>query len=228
MKCLVAISVSREWVESEFLMQMGTWRLPSDCQIKFGWFRQFTAAERHNVAINEAKHNYDRVLFMDTDQVYPPEYIERMLAHEEPVVTALNVSRYNPFEFTTYKLCGEDVKYGVKVPRFEAMQPPAGQTAFECDITGTGALMVNPKVLDKISHPYFKDVYEIEGCVRLIPDDFYFGWQLCQAGIKVTVDQSIVVKHITKILAAPYNVRHLRYAWEAVNSGFGHWKDGMR
>ena len=27
-------------------------------------------------------------------------------------------------------------------------------------MTGTGALMVDPKVLDKIDHPYFKDVFE--------------------------------------------------------------------
>ena len=228
MKALVAISVSREWSETEFLQQMGTWKIPNEWQIRFGWFRQFSAQERHNVAINEAKYNYDRVLFMDTDQIYPPEYIEMMLAHDEPIVTGLNVSRYYPFEFTTYNMDGEDEHDGIIVPRFKSMQPPDDQKIYECDMTGTGALMVDPNILNKIELPYFKDVFDSEGCRRLIPDDFYFCWQLYKAGIKITVDQNIVVKHIAKILVSPYNTQDLRRAWDKVNSGHGYWKDGRK
>jgi GT2 family glycosyltransferase len=227
MKALIAISISREWNEAEFLMQMGSWNLPRDWQIKIGWFRQFTAAERHNVSLNEAKYNYDRILWMDTDQVYPPEYIEMMLAHDEPVVTALNVSRYHPFEFTAYRITGENRFGDVTVPMFESMAPP-NEKLFECDMTGTGALMVDPNILDKIELPYFKDVYDSEGCVRHLCDDFYFCWQLHKAGIKIVVDQSIMVKHIAKMLVSPYNRMELRTAWEKVNSGYGYWKDGRK
>lgn len=228
MKCLVAVSISREWNEAEFLMQLGTWQHPSNWQVRYGWFRQFTAAERHNVAMFEAEAQYDRVIFMDTDQIYPADYLMRMLAHDEPVVSGLNVSRYYPFEFTTYRLEEEFEQYGIKVPRFVAMPPPEDKQIFECDITGTGAMMVNPAVLKDLPRPFFKDVFDPDGCVRLIPDDFYFGWLLHKAGYKVTVDQSIMVKHIAKITAAPYNVHELRKAWEAVNSGFGYWKDGRK
>jgi len=178
--------------------------------------------------VNEAKYNFDRILFMDTDQVYPYDYLERMLAHDEPVITALNVSRYHPFEFTIYNIDGEEDKYGIKCPRIIPVTPPTDKRIFECDLTGTGAMMLDPKILHKLEIPYFKDVFEAEGCIRVIPDDFYFGWQLHKAGIRVTVDQSIHVKHIAKIQAAPYNVNDLRKAWTAVNSGFGHWKDGKQ
>jgi hypothetical protein len=227
-KALIAVSVSREWSETEFLMQVGKWKIPSGWQIIFGWFRQFTAAERHNVAINETKHNYDRVIFMDTDQVYPPEYIEMMLAHEEPVVTGLNVSRYHPFEFTIYNVEGEEDRDGVAVPIFKSIRPPDTEKVFECDMTGTGALMVDPSILDELSVPYFTDIYNEDGTVRLICDDFYFCWQLYKAGIKVTVDQSIIVQHIAKIMVSPYNARDLKTAWEKVNSGHGYWKDGKK
>jgi hypothetical protein len=227
MKALIAISVSREWVETEFLMQMGSWKIPQDWQVKFGWFRQFTAQERHNVAIHEAKFNYDRVLFMDTDQIYPPNYIEMMLDHDEPVVTGLNVSRYQPFEFTIYKVTGECVREGIAVPEFESMAPK-NKRYFECDMTGTGALMVDPKILDKLSVPYFKDVFDKEGCYRIVPDDFWFCWQLYKAGVKITVDRSIVVKHVAKVEASPFNGRELKSAWDKVNSGHGYWKDGKR
>jgi len=228
MKVLVAISISREWIETEFLMQMGSWNIPKNWQVRFGWFRQFTAAERHNIALCEAKYNYDRILWMDTDQVYPPEYLEMMLAHDEPVVTALNTSRYYPYEPTIYNIEGENKLSGVNVPIYKFIKPPSDQKIFTCDMTGTGALMVDPKILVKLPMPYFKDVYDAEGCNRLLCDDFYFCWLLHRAGIKVTVDQSIMVKHLARIIVSPYNTQELRTAWEKVNSGYGYWKDGKR
>jgi len=228
MKVLIAISISREWVETEFLQQMLSWHIPPKYQVKFGWFRQFTAAERHNISVHEAKWNYDRILFFDTDQIYPPEYIEMMLAHDEPVVTALNVSRYHPYEFTTYDLDGVDDYEGTKVPRFKSVKPPGGKKTFECDLTGTGAMMLDPAILDKLELPYFKDVYDKEGCRRLIPDDFYFCWQLSKAGVKITVDQSIIVQHTAKLSASPFNTHDLRQAWTKINSGHGYWKNGKK
>jgi len=228
MKALVAVAKSREWVESEWEDQFGTWKIPQGWQVRFGKLKQFTAAERHNVSINEAKYNYDRILWLDTDQVYPPEYLEMMLAHDESVVSALNVSRYYPFEICIYKFEGEEGVNGIRYPKFTAVQPPTDQKIFQCDCTGTGALMVDPKILDKLPMPYFKDIYDEEGCKRYCPDDFYFMWLLCKAGIKVIVDQNIIVKHIGKVLVSPYNARDMRRAWEKVNSGFGYWKDGKK
>ena len=228
MKAFVGVACSREYSETDFMVQLGTFKIPRNWQVRFGWLKQFSAPERHNVAMHEAKYNYDRILFMDTDQYYAPEYIEQMLANEEPLVTALNVSRYYPYEFTTYMIEGEAEHEGITYPKFTAIQPPADRRVFECDMTGTGALMVDPKILEKIEVPYFKDVYDKEGCSRLLCDDFYFCWQLYKVGIKVTVDQAIIVQHAVKAKASPYNVRDLRKAWEKVESGHGFWKDGKK
>ena len=227
MKALIGVSKSREWVESEWEDQLGSHKIPAGWQVKFGKLKQFTAAERHNMAANEAMWNYDKLLFMDTDQVYPPEYIEMMLAHNEPVVSALNVSRYAPFEICVYKFEGEHAANGIVYPKFTAFMPPA-EKIFEADCVGTGALMLDTSVLRNMEHPFFKDIYDYEGCLRHCPDDFYFMWKLHKAGIKVTVDQNIIVKHIAKVLVSPYNARDLRKAWEKVNAGFGYWKDGKR
>lgn len=228
MKAFVGIACSREWSETDFMTQLGTFRTPHNWQVNFGWLKQFSAAERHNVAMLEAYHNYDRILFMDTDQYYPPEYLELMLAHTEPVVTALNVSRYYPFDFTVYTIDAEVEYDGITVPRFTAKQPPADQQVFTCDMTGTGALMVDPQILGKIEKPYFKDVYDREGASRLLCDDFYFCWQLHKAGIPIVCDQGIVVHHAAKIKAGPGNVRDLRRAFDKVEGGHGMWKDGKK
>ena len=227
MRALVGISISRAWNESEFTQQMGTWKIPKGWEIKFGWLRQFTACERHNVAMCQ-RYEFDRILFMDTDQIYNYDYLELMLAHEEPVVSALNVACYYPFDFCIYKYDGEEHVDGIVTPRIVAVQPPQDKNVFECDITGTGSMMIDPKVLDKLPKPYFKDIFDPDTGGRLLPDDFYFGWQLHKAGYKVTVDQNIVVRHIAKLVVSPYNRLDLKRAWKIENEGFGHWKDGKK
>jgi len=226
MKLLVSVAVSREWSETEFLKQVGRFQAPIDWQVKFGMFQQFTAAERHNVMAGEAFYNYDRLIFMDTDQIYPHDYLVRMLKHDEPVVTALNVSRYYPFEVTTYKITDEKEYDGIIIPHYEEMSLPANKRIFECDLTGTGGLMLDPKILQKLTQPYFKDIYDKEGCRRLLPDDFYFCWQLYKAGIKIVVDQSIIIGHTGKLTINVFNREDMKKAWQKVNSGWGITKDG--
>lgn len=228
MKCLLAVSASREWSETDFLMNFGKWKFPAGWQIKTGWFRQFTAAERHNVAVNEAFYNYDRLIFLDTDQEYPPEYISMLLEHDEPVVTGLNVSRYHPYEFTIYKITGEADHEGIKYPTWEYMEPPEGQREFQCDMTGTGAMMLDPKILKELEPPYFQDIYDKVGAFRILCDDFYFCWLLFKAGISITVDTRIMPKHDAKVKVSAVNRLEMRRAFEKINSGHGYWKDGKK
>jgi len=227
MKALIAISVSRQWTETDFLCQMGTWRLPVEWQVKFGWFKQFTAEERHNVAALEALYNYDRLIFMDTDQVYPPDYVEMMLEHKEPVVTGLNVARYHPFDLTIYRHVDDKSIEGIEYPFFETMDMPAERIS-ECDFAGTGAMSIDPEVFKELREPYFKDIHAKDGALRLLCDDFYFCWQLHKKGIKVTVDRSIVVKHNFTMSVSPYNRTEVKRAWEKINTGHGYAKDGKQ
>lgn len=228
MKALVAISASRDWMETEFGLQFGRQMIPRDWEVRFGWFKQFTAAERHNMAIQEAVYQYDRLLFWDTDQTYPADYISMMLAHDEPAVTGLNVSRYHPFECTIYKFTGTD-HYGEEtIPKYETIEPP-DEKVFECDLAGTGALMLDPQAIaKKVKAPFFKDIYDDTGARRLLCDDFYFAWQVYQAGIKFVVDQNIVVKHWARVEASPYNRRELKRAAEIINTGWGTTKNGRK
>lgn len=229
----MAISISREWSETEFLQNLSTIIIPNGWQISYGWLRQFTAAERHNIAAG-GSHYYDRLLFLDTDQIYPPDYYLKMLEHEEPVVSALDTTRYYPFDLCVFTIMEEEKVIDengkeVYIPLFKAMSSEEIMEIegdyFICDMSGTGCLMIDPKILDKISKPYFKDVYSPEG-KRLLCDDFYFGHKLYKAGYKTLIDTRIVPGHIAKLVAKPYNAPDLRRAWEKVNYSAGYAKDG--
>ena len=234
MRALIGISISREWNETEFLQQLATIIIPSGWHISYGWLCQFTAAERHNIAVLAAKA-YDRLLFLDTDQIYPVDYYLKMLEHDEPIVSALNTARYYPYDLCvfnikdTQKVINEEGKE-VSVPLFQALQQDElmaiDRECFLCDMTGTGALMIDPKILEDIPKPYFKDIYGEDGH-RILCDDFYFGYKLYQANHKVLIDTRIITGHIVKTIVKPYNALDLRRAWEKMNSGYGYWKDGL-
>lgn len=235
MKALVAISVSREWSETEFLQNLSTIIIPNGWKISYGWLRQFTASERHNMAAGEGKY-FDRLLFMDTDQIYPPDYYIKMLEHGELVVSALNTTRYYPFDLCVFKITKEEKVIDengkeVSIPLFEAMSSEEIMTiesdCFSCDMTGTGTLMIDPSVLKNMGKPYFKDIYSQDG-KRVLCDDFYFGYKLFKAGHRVLIDTRITPGHISKLVAKPYNAPDLRKAWEKVNGGQGYWKDGKK
>lgn len=235
MKALAAISISREWSESDFVQHLSTIIIPNSWKISYGWLRQFTAAERHNIAVGEGR-NYDRLLFLDTDQIYPPDYYIKMLEHEELLVSALNTMRYHPYDLCVFnvkdelKVIDEDGKE-IGIPMFETMKADEIMTiekdCFLCDMTGTGALMIDAEILNSISKPYFKDVYAQDGH-RVLCDDFYFGYKLYKAGHRVLIDTRIVPGHIVKLIAKPYNASDLRKAWEKIHSGQGYWKDGKK
>lgn len=235
MRALVAISVSREWCETEFLQHLATLLIPPEWKIVYGWLQQFTAAERHNAAM-VASEAYDRVLFLDTDEIYPIDYYVKMLEHDEPLVTAMHVARYNPYDIVAYSV--EDTLDVVNemgqtetVPMFKSIKDEEimemDKDTFLCDMTGTGALMIDPKILKDIKKPYFKDVFGEDGH-RILCDDFYFSYKMYKAGHRVLVDTRITPGHIAKVIAKPYNASDLRRAWGKVNSGQGYWKDGKK
>jgi len=235
LKALAAVSVSREWVETEFLQMLSSMVVPNGWKIAYGWLRQFTAAERHNAAMEEAQY-YDRVLFLDTDQIYPPDYFLKMLEHDEPLVSAYNTARYYPFDICAFNVRDREERIDqdgkkVVIPLIEAMGNEAlasiDTDCFSCDLTGTGSLMVDPEILKKISKPYFKDVYDYSG-KRIVVDDFYFGDKLLKAGFKPLIDTRIIPGHIAKVIVKPYNAADMRKAWEKVNNGYGIVRDGKK
>ena len=186
------------------------------------------------MAVGGGRH-FDRVLFLDTDQIYPPDYYVKMLEHNEPVVSALNTTRYYPYDLCVFNVKDEQKVIDeegneVGIPLFSAMQSEEIMTiekdCFMCDMTGTGALMIDPSILEKIKTPYFKDVFSREGR-RLLCDDFYFGYKLFKAGYRVLIDTRVVPGHISKVVAKPYNAPDLRRAWEKVNYSAGYAKDGL-
>lgn len=218
MKRLVTfIPASRDWMEEKFMFEFLRVIIPEKWEKAVVNLRGHCAADRHNEAFNMLPRleqqwgvRFDKFTFMDTDQYYPDDYLIKMVAHDEPVVAGWSVSRWFPYEIAQYDNVGNQVVDGVEFPDYQVVdQSKVESTTFECDAVGLGAAMFDRRMIDEIKPAWFKDLNKADG-TRLLCDDFYFFWQLNQAGYRVHVDKDIMLGHYTNTLVLPTN-RHLLY-----------------
>lgn len=143
---------------------------------------------RNNIVRNAKTAACSHLLMMDTDQVYPPDTIKRMLSHNLPVVGALVFRRYPPFDPLMLK--GQLNGYQT----IDSWEPGS---LVEVDATGTGCILYNMEVFDKIPEPWFK--FRMDENEHQIGEDIGFCSELRNAGYKIYVDTAVEVDHLSML-----------------------------
>lgn len=140
------------------------------------------------------------ILFMDTDQVYSDlDMIEKMLAHNKPVVGAKIHRRYPPFD--PLLLRGDPGGlYSVPDEEIE------GGGLVEVGATGCGCILYDTEVFLNIDPPWFELTTGEFG--QPIGEDVGFCEKLKAAGYKIYVDCSIDIKHLS-LLAVDWGTHKL-------------------
>jgi hypothetical protein len=140
------------------------------------------------------EHKATHLMFIETDNIFPPWAIEQLVDDDLMVVGA----SYN-FKTLTPPNCKEvGVAPLVKLwdeegkPRDIKMDelPPI---LFRCYSIPNGFMLVDMKVFDLISHPYFMNVWEGEGFKG---GDVYFCENVRKAGIDIWCDPDVLVGHV--------------------------------
>ncbi|MCP4568380.1 MAG: methyltransferase domain-containing protein [FCB group bacterium] len=129
----------------------------------------------------------------DTDQIYyDDDTLEKLMAHDKPIVTAPVHRRYPPFDpiLTTKNSAGET--RGFEFDRIK--QAMDDNELLEIETTGAGCVLIQMETFLKIDLPYFKSSeYGEHGP----GEDIYFFNKVRKAGIPVYTDCSINVDHLT-------------------------------
>ena len=129
------------------------------------------------------------ILFMDTDQIYSDfNMIEKLLAHNKPVVGAKVHRRYPPFDplllrgspGTLHSVPDEEIEEGGLV---------------EVGATGCGCILYDMNIFTEIDSPWFELTVGEHG--QPIGEDVHFCEKLKEAGHKIYVDCSIDIKHLS-------------------------------
>jgi hypothetical protein len=155
----------------------------------------------------------DWLWFVDSDMVFEPDTLERLLQYADPdkapIVGGLcfgfDEGRVVP---TLYDLVGEDD--GIGVVRYNMWPPDA---MFQVAATGTGCILIHKSVLEKVrdfmpesrpgqvgfnqAYPWFQEM-EHEG--QPVGEDITFCWRAGIAGVPVYVNTAVHIGHVKQQL----------------------------
>lgn len=152
-------------------------------------------ALRNNLVERAFAEGATHLIMMDTDQVYHPLTLTRLLSHRLPVVGALVHRRYPPFDSLMLKAVEIDERFN----GYESIDEWEDGALVEVDATGGGCLMFDMQVFRKMPRPWFRDDKAPEGAPP-IGEDIGLCQDLKAAGYRIFVDTSVPAGHLAHMI----------------------------
>lgn len=149
------------------------------------------------VKIVQEQGGFDKLLFVDSDMEFDGDALNRLLAHDIPIVGVNYFTRSQENSTSTVKMPGTS--------------GPTGETGtvtrlpdslFECFAVGTGFLLIDMAVFAAMPKPYFRNTYHPETGQILYGDDVWFCKYAREAGFKIYCDPTIPVGHVGEYVYA--------------------------
>ena len=164
--------------------------------VKWGYVRSREAGVGRSTfayyALKDPKVTH--LYFVDSDVVPPPNTLQKLLAHDLPIVAGIypmNVNREKAWSFKTdggSKVYGDWRRWGTKL----------SDGLMEATAIGGSTLLVKREVFAKLERPWFLIVYkpiDEEGRCYDYGEDEYFSKIAIEAGYNIMVDPTIICKH---------------------------------
>lgn len=163
-------------------------RKPDGSQVK--WRLGGNQALGRNLLVQDfLDGGHEWLFFVDDDQAFAANTLERLLSHGHPVVSALILQRADPFLPTAY---AKERKGWFSNLDLSSVVPGLVQVR----ACGTGSLLIHRDVFRKVREPWF--VYNDK-----MGEDMHFSNRLHDAGIKILVDTGCPVGHISPSAVFP-------------------------
>ena len=159
---------------------------------------------RTDLARNELVNSFletkaTHILFLDSDQVFPPYTIDRLLSHKKPVVGCLYFHRQKPFRPHAYKWNWE-VLTPLGEPTITALEITAeDQGLLKVDAIGTGGLMVAREVFGIVKPPWFEYGGQWDS------EDITFCRKLAEERIEIWCDTGCESGHLAEFVIGRQN-----------------------
>lgn len=154
----------------------------------------YTISENRNYCVVQAqKNNSDYLLFVDDDMTFPANTLERLLSHGKKVVGVASNSRVLP-KSPTVGLMDENGNY-MHPEKFPPWKMKIPDELFKAFFVGGGVLLIDMKVFNSLTKPYFTFESNEDGKVTK-GEDGYFCDKCKKAGIDIWCDPEIEIGHI--------------------------------
>jgi hypothetical protein len=133
--------------------------------------------QRAQIVGAAAKMNADKLLFLDTDMVFPTDTILRLLAAKKDIVGAPYATKEFPARQTARDLEGKDLVLDHMTPDL-----------MKVGRLGTGCLLVDMEVFKTIGEPTFLVPF-VDG--KYLGEDYYFCEKAKAAGYEIWADVNL-------------------------------------
>lgn len=133
----------------------------------------------------------DYLFHIDADQTYPHDSIQRLIAHNKPVVSSLTPNRMNPGMTITFRKGNPDDSR-----TFMPVTYAKNSGLLLVGATGGGGVMVNCDVFETMLKPPFFARMEDPKSGHRFGEDLAFFWRCWQAGIDCYVDTDVCNGHV--------------------------------
>ena len=153
---------------------------------------------RNQIAEQAIAMGAEWILYVDDDHIFQPDTLQRLLAHNVDIVSALCVRRVAPFLPVIYDRVdadGEEVKHYF-TPEDVGLKPVLA--------AGAGCLLVRTYVHTALGPPYWRFSQTVKG--NMVGEDIDFCQRAREKGYKVWCDTDTPIGHRLTVAAFPYQV----------------------
>jgi GT2 family glycosyltransferase len=165
--------------------------------------RDMVIRDHNRIREKMLEGNYDYLLMLDCDVIPPKDVIERLMAHDKDVVSALFFGHHNingvptvmPFAWVFSKEVNDWNNTGYLIES-EIWEPQLLKIAF----AGMGCVLIKKEVLEEIRFRYDPSVDAW--------DDRWFGFDIWNGGFEYYLDNTVKCKHLYK--GRKYNYQELK------------------
>jgi hypothetical protein len=131
-----------------------------------------------NLAVNAAlQAQAEWIVFLDSDMVFPPETIPRLLAHGQPIVGATYPRKGYPLAYIGTRVDGVPLALA-DTGLVEAARLPAG------------CLLIKADVFGRLKRPYFRCSYD-EQAGEVLGEDYWFSELVRGLGFQLWCDLAL-------------------------------------
>lgn len=147
------------------------------------------------------------ILWVDDDMVFPPDALQRLLAHDLDIVGGLCFNRRAPaYQPIVGRLYDPALAMPKNAPGFVYDLPRSG--LIECDATGGAFLLVKARVFKDIEAQFGSESWWIPDGEA--SEDFSFCRRAKACGYKIFVDCSLEIGHIGEVVIGRREAEALR------------------
>lgn len=156
---------------------------------------QFLDVSRNNIVKNALLTKSDYIFFLDSDMILQENTLNRLLSHDEDIVTGIYYKKFSPYTPTIMRKVS-DYGYNPIIDFDFGYLTEIDNNLIEIDAVGLGCILIKTEIFKRLKFPWFKITWiETNNEPKILSEDYYFCNLLKQNGYKLYADKSVQCKH---------------------------------